>query len=107
MANKASTFKDRERVALGEDPNCRGYIYSTVLPYHSTDVTLHNVQWDKNGCFLYLPEALITEKEAIEILAKREAEKNLTPAPGDKTIADLARDIAAAKFKSMEQGASK
>lgn len=82
-------YVNKERVALAEDINCRGYIDSVMTPYTPGDVTMYNVQWDKHGCYLYLGDALISEKEAVELTAKRDAEK--------KSIED-----AQAKFKAME-----
>lgn len=86
MAKK--TFAVKDRVALAENPSYRGVI-TIVHPgvqTYSGDRDTYNVRWDKSGEYLYLAEALITEKFAIEQVEKETAEK--------KTLAD--------KFASIE-----
>lgn len=93
MAKK--NFAQKERIALKEDILYRGYIHSVLNPYTPGDSVMYNVQWDKHGCHLYLGEALISEAEADEIQAKRDAET--------KANAEVAG--IAAKFKAMEKEA--
>lgn len=71
MANHPPKWNNKARVALAEDPSIRGYIYGQLGPACQGDKYTYSVQWDKYGCFTYLEEALISEKEADEILAKK------------------------------------
>lgn len=96
-------FIQNERVALAEDIRHRGYIHAVYNGYNVGDQQTYTVQWDKNGAFLYLKEALITEAEANEIQAKIDTEKAEEQA---KLIKDgLAKGVAE-KFKAMEQKAT-
>lgn len=69
MANKPK-FKQHERVALASDNKYRGYISQIFQANYAGDVDTYIVQWDKNGAYLYITEALITEAEANETNAK-------------------------------------
>jgi hypothetical protein len=62
-------FAHKNRVALKEDPSCRGFVYEVFPPYNPNngDVLLYQVQWDKAGEYLYIEEALISEAEAIKL----------------------------------------
>lgn len=86
-------YVNKERVALGEDISCRGFILSVMPAYTAGDPQMYQVQWDSRGAFLYLGEALVPEKEAIERQAKLDAEK------AEKLAAE---DAIKNKFKAME-----
>jgi hypothetical protein len=85
MATK--TFKNNDRVALAENPSVRGYVHSVVASYDMMNIpgcNLYQVQWDKSVYALYLPEALITEAEAIAAQAKTPEAKSITQAVIEK-----------------------
>jgi len=92
-------FIVKERIALAEDINYRGYILNVHNGYQPGDQQTYTVQWDKSGAFLYLRETLITEKEADEIQSKIDAEKSEEQA---KLIKTGITGAIAAKFRSME-----
>jgi hypothetical protein len=86
-------YKTNDRVALAEDITCRGKITSGTDPYSPQDTLLYTVQWDKSVSALYLPEALMPEKEAIEQQTKLDASKD----PETKGVVQSV----VAKFKAM------
>ncbi len=82
-------FKKYDKVALAEDINYRGIITVISPGLSKGDSTLYTVQWEKDGTYHYLPEALISAKEADDRAAKL---------CGKKSLVD--------KFKDMVKGNS-
>lgn len=82
----AAKFKQKDRVALKSDIRHRGYVHSFYPKYNADDDETYIVQWDKNGQFLYVVSALISEDEANKIQAEIDAKK-----------------VVDDKFKSMEK----
>lgn len=85
------------RVALKEDPRIVGSIYTVNPPQQTNDPEMYSVQWDKNGCFLYLGETLISEKEGKELLSALEGNKEPNFVSKVVEIADKVGN----KFKEM------
>lgn len=55
----ADLFVKNQRVVLGSDPSCTGYIVDIVYKEISKDQTFYIVQWDKYGRYNY-PEEMLT-----------------------------------------------
>lgn len=86
----ATKFNNKDRVALKNDIKHRGFIYQAYPKHQNDEDEMYTVQWDKNGMFLYVVGALISEAEANKLQAEIDANDAKKAAVDDK-------------FKSMEK----
>jgi hypothetical protein len=80
----ATKFKNKDRVALKGNAKYRGTITNTYPAKYSNadDDEMYTVQWDKDGVFLYIVDALISETEADKLYP--ETKKPIKEAVVDK-----------------------